>query len=270
MAGPRIWWLRLGAAAVPLLAAAAVTGVAWPAIYHRDPPAIASQAIGQDWVTLCVAVPALIAGLVAARRGAWLGQVLALGVLGYAAYAYLLYAFGSRHNELFLVYVAAVGAAVWGLVAGLIDATRAAAARPAPARLRWRTTGGFFVVVAAGFALIWLGELVPALVRGETPATVRAWGTPTNGVHVLDLGLVLPVLGWCGARLWRRDPAMVPIAGVLLFKVATLGLAIVAMGIAEAARGTAPDPGLMIAFVVVTAAALGLAASYVRAAVARR
>jgi hypothetical protein len=257
----RRWFLVLATLAVPLLAAAALAGVAWGDLYRGDAPSIAAQAIGQDWVTLVLAVPLLAGGIVAARRGSALGHLVVLGVLAYAAYGYTLYAFGSRHNELFLVYVAVLGCAVWGLVAGFV-ALGPAAAPPRP-RLAWRWIGGYFVACAVAFAAIWLGDIVPALLRREPPATVIAWNTPTNGVYVLDLAFVLPILAWTGVRLWRRDAGAVPIAGVLLFKVATLGLAILAMGVSEVVRGGTVDTGLVTAFVAVTAIALAAVTQYV-------
>jgi len=258
---PQRWFVRLTTALVPLLGGAALVGVAWPRLY-RDPDVIAAQAIGQDWVTLVFATPLLAVAGRAARRGSAFGQLVALGVLGYAAYAYALYAFGTRHNELFLVYVAILGMSVWGLIAGLvaIDGRRLAAI--AVPRLAWRWLGGFFMALAGLFALIWLSEIIPALVRRETPATVVAWGTPTNGVHVLDLSFVLPILGWTGSRLWRRDRGAVVLAGVLLFKVVTLGIAILAMGAFQAYRDQDVDPGLTAVFAVVTALALATAAQY--------
>ncbi|MCC6996191.1 MAG: hypothetical protein IT370_16395 [Deltaproteobacteria bacterium] len=262
--GARAWFLGLATLAAPLLAIAAGVGVAWPGTYQRDAASIAAQAVGQDWVTLVLAVPLLLVGVVTAWRGSTLGHLLALGVLGYVVYGYLLYAFGVRHNELFLCYVAILGASVWGLVAGLI----ALAARPQPVAsvgLAWRWMGGFFVGIALVFVALWLSQIIPPLVRGETPAAVREWGTPTNGVHVIDLALVLPLLAWAGARLWRRDPAVVPIAGVLLFKIVTLGIAILAMGVAQLARGTTVDLGLMGIFVALTGLALATLVQYVRA-----
>ncbi len=262
--GARAWFLGLAILVAPLLSIAAAVGVAWPGTYQRDAASIAAQAVGQDWVTLVLAVPLLILGVVTAWRGSALGHLLALGVLGYAVYGYLLYAFGVRHNELFLCYVAILGASVWGLGAGL----SALSARPQPVAtvsLAWRWTGGFFVGIALVFAALWLSQIIPPLLRGETPAAVREWGTPTNGVHVIDLALVLPLLAWAGARLWRRDPAVVPIAGVLLFKIVTLGIAILAMGVAQLARGTAVDLVLMGIFVALTGLALATLIQYVRA-----
>jgi hypothetical protein len=258
----RRWFLRLATLLVPLLGFAALVGVTWRGVY-RDPEVIASQAVGQDWVTLLLAVPMLAFAVVHAARGSRLAWIAALGVVGYAAYGYALYAFGTRHNELFLVYVAILGASVWALIAGF-QAVPPARGDRRP-RLAWRWIGGFFVGIAVVFAAIWLSEIVPALFRRETPATVIEWGTPTNGVHVLDLAFVLPILAWIGTRLWRRDERAVVAGGVLLFKITTLGIAILAMGAMQAVDGQVVDLGLVSVFVAVTTVAIAAAVHYTRA-----
>ena len=55
---------------------------------------------------------------------------------------------------------------------------------------------------------------------------------------------------------------MVVVAGVLLFKVATLGIAILAMGVSEVLRGGAVDRGLVVVFAALTAIALVAVAHY--------
>jgi hypothetical protein len=260
----RRWFLGLATLLVPLMGFAALLGVAWPGLY-RDPEALVPQLIGQDWVTLVLATPLLALALARARRGSRLAWIIALGVVGYAAYGYALYAFATRHNELFLVYVAILGASVWALVAGFQAVPRARGGGDLRPQLAWRGIGGFFVGLAVLFATIWLSDIVPALLRGETPATVRDWGTPTNGVHVLDLAFLLPILGFTGSRLWRRDGGSVVLGGVLLFKVSTLGLAIVAMGAMQALDGQAVDAGLVGVFVVMTLLSIGATWHYARA-----
>jgi hypothetical protein len=258
------WLLRLSLVDIPLLAAAALAGVAWPGLY-RDAPSLVPQLVGQDWVTLLVAVPALAAATVAVRRGRRLGVLAALGVHGYAAYSYALYAFGVRHNPLFLVYVAILGTSVWALVAGFAALDLRDRAGAAAARLDWRWIGGLFVTLAIAFAALWLADVVGALARAETPASVQLWQTPTNGVHVLDLAFVLPILAWTGARMWRRQPGAVAVAGVLLFKLVTLGLALLAMGAVSLRRDQPVDPGLASMFALMTVLSMVTVVRYVRA-----
>ncbi len=78
-------WLWLSAPIAPLLAVAAGSGLFVEGLY-RDPPSLVSQAIGQDLVTLVVALPALVIGAILASRGSERGRLVWLGVLGYVVY----------------------------------------------------------------------------------------------------------------------------------------------------------------------------------------
>src|ERR1700730_3302705 len=110
-------WLSL--ALVPFAALAAGTGLLAPGFY-REAPTWASQARGQDLVTLVVGVPLLVVGLIGARRGSVRCLLLWLGAVGYIAYAYVPYAFATHFNPLFLVYVLNLGLAAYALLFGLI------------------------------------------------------------------------------------------------------------------------------------------------------
>ena len=72
---------------VALMAAVSAVGVVAPQVY-RENALISATFRGQDLVTLLVAVPLLLAGLLTERRGSRRGRVVWLGMLFYAAYAY--------------------------------------------------------------------------------------------------------------------------------------------------------------------------------------
>src|SRR5215208_1522571 len=88
-------WLWLTAPIALLLAVAAGSGLFVEGLY-RDPPSLVAQAIGQDLVTLVVALPALVISAILASRGSARGHLVWLGVLGYVLYTYATYAFAIR------------------------------------------------------------------------------------------------------------------------------------------------------------------------------
>jgi hypothetical protein len=53
---------------------------------YRDPEPIHSSWFGNDWVTLVLAVPLLLAGFVRAARGAARGLMVWLGMIAYAVF----------------------------------------------------------------------------------------------------------------------------------------------------------------------------------------
>jgi len=74
----------------------------------------------------------------------------------------------------------------------------------------------YLAVLVVVFYLMWLSELVPALIAGEVPASIQDNGVPTNAVYVLDMAWILPAFGITAAKLWRKRPLGYTLAGVML------------------------------------------------------
>jgi len=205
-------------------------------LYGNESLSGASQAIGQDMVTLAVAIPLLIIATLLVRNGSLRGLVLRAGVLLYFTYTYMLLAFGGAYNELFLVYVAIFSASLFAFVLSLlaIDPTRLRSRFSG--RFRRRLVGWTLVGFAALLALMWLGRIVPALVAGTPPPGLESYSTLF--VQAGDLGIVVPLTILSGVLLLRRQPAGFVLAGVMVVKGATFGLALVGMMVAMGVMGT--------------------------------
>jgi hypothetical protein len=256
--------LLLSALIVLLAVPVHVIGLAFPSIY-RDPAVLLPQNLGTDLVTLVVGMPLLAGTAVAMRRGSLRARVLWLGALGYLVYGYSMYALAVRWNPLFLAYVALFGLSLFALIIGFAG-TDAAAVRAALAgRAPVRAVVGYLAVVAAVVGVVWLAEEVRAIVTGTVPPTVQQFGTPTNMVHVLDLGVVLPAMVVAAVLLRRDRPWGYVLAGVLLVKTATIGLWVLAM-IWFSARAGFPTPAAYILlFALLTAFGGALAWRFLRA-----
>jgi hypothetical protein len=243
---------------------ASAAGLLHPALY-RDSRVMLPQSFGQDLVTLVFGAPLLAAGIALNARGSLRGRLAWLGALGYVLYTYATYAFGARWNELFLVYVALFGLSLFTFAAGLArtDAT-AVRARFAPGAPR-RSVAVFLIAVAAAVGLMWLSENVTAIASGEPPRSAVEAEIPTNFIHVADLGVVLPAAALAGTLLLRSAPFGFVLAGVLLVKIATLGLAVVAMGVFMQRQGIPVPPVQFVVFGGLTAVAIGLGGLFLRA-----
>jgi hypothetical protein len=219
-------------------------------LYANESVSGAAQAIGQDIVTLVVAIPLLLIATSLAARGSLRGQLLQAGALWYFAYTYLLMAFGAAYNSFFLIYVALYSASLLAFVLSLlsIDTTGLAAV------LSRRFAHGVIAWLLIGFgtvlALLWLGRIVPSLVGGAPPAGLESYSTLF--VQAGDLGLVVPLAILSGVFLLARQSAGYLLAGVLLVQSATFGLALVSMMITMAVSGTALAPIEVLFFGVVT------------------
>ena len=223
-----------------LLALASLVGILHPATYARETPNWAAQAVGQDWVDLLFGVPWLAITAAQSLRGSRRARILLAGGLLYTAYELVIYAFAVHFNALFLVYCACLGLSLFsfvGVAIGLANEdVRAWFTSDAPVR----TAGIFLIAVGAGFALLWLAEIVPALVHGVVPATVTEAGVPTNPVHVIDLSVVLPAHVAAGVLLLRRHRLGYAAAPMLLAFGVLMALSITGMMVAMQVRGVAP------------------------------
>lgn len=238
-------WVSLPLAA--LVGWAALGGLLLPSTYARETASWAAQGMGQDWVDLFLVVPTLAIAGVKALRGSVRARLVLGGTLVYTLYSFLLYAFEVHFNPLFLVYCAALGLSFYALLALLFRLLREDARRwyrgPVPARV----TGIFLLIIAAGFGLLWLGEVLPALLGGRDPRGLTDIGLPTNPVHVLDLSLLLPALAFTGISLLRGGALGYALGPVMLGFNVLMPLAIAGMVLVMQARGIGQGVGLAIA-----------------------
>jgi hypothetical protein len=98
------------------------------------------------------------------------------------------------------------------------------------------------------FALVWLSEDVPAVVRGLVPKTLVETGLMTNPVHVLDLAFFLPGCVACGGFLWKRRPLGYLFGPALLTFLAIMSLSIGGMIAYQMYRTAASDVVLPAVF----------------------
>lgn len=219
-------------------------------LYAHESVSGAAQAIGQDIVTLLVGIPLLGVATYLATHGSLRGQLLQAGMLWYFTYTYLLMAFGGTYNPLFLVYVALYSASLFALILSLLAiAVKQLPGQVSP-RFGRRTIAWLVIGFGAMLALLWLSRIVPALVSGAAPAGLESYSTLF--VQAGDLGLVVPLAILTGVLLLRRHAAGYLLAGVLLVKGTTFGLALIAMMIVMATAAVAIAPVEVVFFTAVT------------------
>lgn len=183
-----------------LMAIQAFLGLVFSGEY-RDAAWIVATWWGNDWVTLVIAVPLLVAGLSLAKRGSTRGVLLWAGMLAYAAYNYAYYLLGAALNRFFILYVVCVVAAVAALVMLLVDVdARAIAARFAE-KTPVRRAGGYLMFTAVGLSVVWVGTWAAYAFAGRpTPVETDAFQL----VAALDLTTMVPALALGGYLLFHR------------------------------------------------------------------
>jgi hypothetical protein len=250
----RTFAVRASPALAALLALAALGGILLPSTYARETSTWAAQGPGQDWVNLLIVFPWMALSGHRAARGSRRALLLLGGGLVYLVYGFLAYAFAVHFNVLFLLYCAVLGLSFYSLVSlGRILQGNTVPSWFAADRVPVRLAGVTQVAFGALFALIWLSEIVPALLRGAPPPSVVEAGLLTNPVHVLDLSLLLPGLLLSGTSLLWRRPLGLLLSPLLLGFAALMVSAIGGMVLVMALRRIAVQWALAVVFAVVAA-----------------
>ncbi|MDP4083314.1 MAG: hypothetical protein Q8934_01730 [Bacillota bacterium] len=196
-------------------------------LYRHDSIAMASQAIAQDYVTLCLAVPLVIVSIYLTQKELLKGKLLLTGTLGYFLYTYASYSFLSMYNSMFLVYVILMSASFFAFALALMSFDIPKLPLYFEKKLPVKFIGWFLLFCSCLFGMMWLGRIVPPLLKNEPPVGIEHYTTLI--IQALDLGFVVPTGILAGILLMKRKPFGYLLGSILIVKFITLLTALTAM-----------------------------------------
>jgi len=222
----RLALLVSGALAGAAGLAAGATLVSWR-VLRSDAPMWGGNARGTALTVLALALPLLLGGMTAAARGSLRGRFLWLGSAGSLAYNAVMFCFALHFNAFFLLYTTMLGLAAAALttLVPTFDRRRLEAALP---HVHPRAVALWLLASFASFALLWLRDLVPALLANTAPAAVRDGGLTQHPVWVLDFAFTFPLMLVGASELWRGRALGVLVGGalVILLTLETAGIVV--------------------------------------------
>jgi hypothetical protein len=222
-----------------LMLAQAALGLAFRD-YYLDVDWIEATWLGNDWVTLAVALPLLVGGLAWARRGSIRATLLWLGVLGYALYNYAYYLFGAALNVFFPLYLSAVIAAALALILAASSVSPRDLACSFSGKTPVRVIGGYFVFVGVALACVWLTLWAAHVFAGHpTPVEPEAFKI----VAALDTVLMVPALAIGGILLTQRNAWGYVISAAAGVQASLYLIVLSTNSIVVVVRGLASPPG---------------------------
>ena len=222
-------------------------------LYYYDTVSSAAQMQGNDLVTLVVGLPLLIISTWLAVHGSLRGRLLLTGTLGFILYTYMSMATLASFNSLFLVYVTIFTFSLYAFILNLMSFDLKTLPSHFSSKLPHGWIAGLLFVVAGFLSMAWLGRIVPPLIQNQTPALEN---TTTLVIQFMDLSLIVPAAVLGGILLLRRNAWGYLLASVMLTKGVTLGLAVSTMAINMSRAGVPESLGIMVPFLVITAANL--------------
>lgn len=201
-------------------------------VYAYNPERVVAEGVGWDWVTLFLAVPALLIALPSVARGSLRARLFVLGLLGYFVYQYLMYSVFWAFGPLFVPFIAIYSASAVAIV--MIVATIDVA--ELPGRFGKRFPGRTMAVVSSAMALMLVAmwsQRIAAAYRGDW-AQAGLLGMPTLTVQAMDLGIIVPLALATAVLIWRGHRWGYLLAPIFAVKGVTMAGAICAMLISAA------------------------------------
>ena len=161
-------------------------------VYRHMGADVAIQGIAQDYITLLVALPLMLAGWYGARKGKLTGTLLLPGTLLYIFLTYLFYTAMATYNEMFLVYVCILGLSLYALLVALFDIPYQKVQNLLAPMSGVKWASRFLMINAGIMASLWLSIIVPPLLDGSLyPLAIQHYTTMI--VQGFDLGIFLPM-----------------------------------------------------------------------------
>ena len=233
------------------LAIASFFGIFITDTYERDTASMAAQGIGQDIVNLFFVLPILIISLVFIQRNSKMAWLIFSGTLLYIMYSFVIYCFGVNFNRMFLIYCATLGLSLYAFILALIKLNSMDAGAWFEDGIPRRTIGIYLIVVAGLFYLLWLKDVVPAIIANTTPKTVSDYKVLVNPVHVTDMAFALPGLIVSAWLLMKKKSMGYILAPISLVFMMLLTVALAGMVIVVKMRGIAEDMSIAAIFLVI-------------------
>ena len=122
----------------------------------------------------------------------------------------------------------------------------------------------FQLLVALMVVVLWLADIFPATLAGTAPESITAANLPTNVIYSLDLGVLVPAYVISAYWLGKRRAWGYVFTGVVLAKIATLGLAVLSMVVVMIADGQPVVLPQVVIFGLISVISLVLLARFLR------
>ncbi|WP_051205196.1 hypothetical protein [Salinimicrobium xinjiangense] len=214
-------------------------------LYQHMSADVAVQGIAHDYVTLFIAIPALLISTYLLKNGKLRTILFHAGVLHFFFLTFLFYINMGMFNAMFLVYVLITSLSFFAFMITLFEVDLSRLREKFLPGLKRKLIGGFLMFLSAAIALLWLEIIVTPLVDGTIiPASVEHYTSLT--VQGLDLSIFLPIGFVSGLLLYKNRNIGYLMAAVTLVFLCFLMTALVAKIIAMAMTGVNVIPVVFI------------------------
>lgn len=228
-------------------------------VYAYNSIRVVAEGVGWDYVTLFLAVPAMLVSSAAVARGSFRGKLLAIGLFAYFLYQYLEYATYWALGPLFPLFIVLFAASAAGIAflasdISLKDTARRFGGGSGRQPFPFKGMAILCLAMSALLLLIW-GKMIAEALGGAVAG--KLLGQTTLVIQAYDLGLVVPLLVFTAISALKKMPIAYILCPVFAVKAVAMASAICAMLLsAWAVEGTLELPPFIIFAAADAAAAI--------------
>ena len=231
---------------------------------YQDGDWVNAQWLGQDIVTLVLALPLLLISL---NRGLvdenfkW--TLVNSGMLLYFVYTYSFFVFAAELTFLYLLHLPIYGLAVIGFVMTCVEIFGKDYGLWFKSNALRKTIAVYLGFIAIMVAVLWIGDIFSHLSDPQHES-----GTPDGKapliVYSLDIALILPLMILSAIQLIKRTEFGYKLTAIILVKTSTLGFALMAMGLSMYVQKLSPEYYLIIIWSVLALLGSFLTSRYLK------
>jgi hypothetical protein len=216
-------------------------------LYQYDSRLVGAGFRGTDVVTLLIAIPMLLVGFVAHRRGSLRGHIFVIAAFFYFLYNGASMTFAASFNSLFLVYVALFSCSVFALISALKSIDSVDLANRAVTGFPHRGIAIFLFVAGIGTLLLWISELIGPIMQGTAPAIIGPYTTLFT--HGFDSALITPAAVMTGIFLLKRNPWGYVLSAPIMIFCTMIGVVVIGQTISQTIEGLIFPVGVYIGMI---------------------
>jgi len=257
-----ILWLSLPLAV--LVTIASVIGLTTAGFYSAETLNWQAQSVGQDIVDLFLIIPALLISSYYAYRRHNGALLVWAGIIAFLVYTFTIYCFAVHFNALFIVYCLTLGLSFYAMAWFLLTILKNDLPGILFKKVPYRLTALYLVIIAIVFYVLWLAEIIPAILNQEVPPSIKEAGLFTNTVHVIDLSVFLPGVLITAIFLLRKKITGFIMAPVLLSFFVWMNLSIGGLVIYMKKAGVEQEYTVAVIMGVLALLSAGLLVVYIK------
>lgn len=173
-------------------------------LYRDNNTFILSAWLGNDLVTLFLALPLFLGALIFYAKGSRRAHLIWLGMLYYCIYNFSYYLFGAAFNWFFPIYVALFVLGIFTLIFGIIELDINKVEKLIKGKSHLKFVSIYMSFMSGSLAMVWIGQWLNFVLTGNLPEIIAATGGSTNLIAIMDLSFIVSVGILASIWLWQR------------------------------------------------------------------